>query len=504
MGGVRTVADQKKNVSLKRNFGMREAVTLTVGSVVGVGLFVTGANVVGGMGNYIILATALAFLVTIYPALLYAEMGSSLPYAGGTYQYATFGISKPVGFLAGWNYVIALVSVASGEAFAFAFYFKTMFAAFGVEIPVSDTAIASLCILIFVILNVRGVEMTGWMANASMFFFWGVAIIWFLMMIPNISLPNFVEKPSFMAAGPSGFIANVAMVWWCFAGFESCCSMGEEIKYPHINIPRAMFLTPLIVFAVNAFFQWFLVGIVPPERLEQLSTAAAPYAEAMMTAGILGIPLALLAAGIAFGGGVSTMNACISTPPRYLFAIARDGALPQILTKVHPKFQTPYVAILFLGLLTFLLVLTNSMNYIASVSLFADLFTYTLGIAAAYGLRKKLPDLRRPYRAPFILAGTVISIAIYIIMITQLGSSAIISGIVWSVLGMVLYFSYQFYKKGKGLTEAQGLQLVQAEFEEPPKEEKAKMDLEYKVWRSIVWIAVVISVALYVIPYFFN
>lgn len=126
-----------------------------------------------------------------------------------------------------------------------------------------------------------------------------------------------------------------------------------------------------------------------------------------------------------------------------LETFAQDGALPQILTKVNPKFRTPYVAILFLGLLTFLLVLTNSMNYIASVSLFADLFTYTLGITAAYGLRKKLPDLRRPYRAPFILAGTVISIAAYIIMITQLGSSAIISGIVWSVLGMALYFAYQ-------------------------------------------------------------
>ena len=146
--------------------------------------------------------------------------------------------------------------------------------------------------------------------------------------------------------------------------------------------------------------------------------------------------------------------------------------------------------------------MTNSINYIASLSLFADLFTYTLGIAAAYGLRKKLPDLRRPYRAPFILAGTIISIAIYMIMITQLGSSAIISGIIWSVLGMVLYFGYQSYKKGKGVTEAQELQLVQVEFEDPPEEEKVKMDREYKVWRSIVWVAVVVSVALYVIPYF--
>lgn len=490
-----------KTKGLKRTFGMRESVTLTVGSVVGVGLFVTGANVVGVMGNYIILATAMALLVTIYPALMYAEMGAALPYAGGTYQYATFGLAPSMGFLAGWNYIITMVSVSSGEGFAFAFYFKTMFAAFGVNIPVSDTAIACICILFFILMNIRGVEMTGWMANASMFFFWGVAIIWFMMMIPNISLPNFVQRPSFMAGGTSGFIANVAMVWWCFAGFEACCSMGEEIKYPHINIPRAMFLTPFIIFAVNAFFQWFLVGIVPTDRLSALATAAAPYSEAMMTAGILGLPLALLAAGIAFGGGVSTMNASISTTPRYLFAIARDGNLPSLFTKVHPRYNTPYVSILFLGVLTLLLVFTNSMNYIASLSLFADLFHYIIGIAAAYGLRKKHPDLHRPYRVPGILAGTVFSIVAYGVMITQLDTSAIISGVAWSVLGLVLYFGYRKYRAGKGEPVGVGMELIGAAPEEPSPQERDKMDREYHLWRSIVAVAVVVSVALYVVPY---
>ena len=364
--------EKKTEQGLKRSFGMRESVTITVGQVIGVGLFVTGANVVGLMGNHIILATAVALLITIYPSLLYAEMGSALPYSGGTYLYALAGLSRPMGFLAGWNYIIAIICVASSEAFAFTFYFKTMFSAFGVELPVSDLVLACLCILVFTLLNARGVEMTGRMANAFMFFFWGVAIVWFVMMIPNISLPNFVQKPSFMTAGPQGFIANVAMVWWCFAGFEACCSMSEEIKYPHINLPRAMALSPFIILAVNRFFQWYLVGIVPTDKLDQLAVAAAPYAEAKVAAGILGLPLALLAAGIAFGGGLSTMNSCITTPPRTLFAMARDGMLPQVFTKIHPRYKTPYVSILFLGVIALLLTLTKSVQYVASVSRFAE------------------------------------------------------------------------------------------------------------------------------------
>lgn len=492
---------KQEETKLTRSFGMKECVTITVGSVVGVGLFVSGANVVGQMGNYIILATIIALLITIYPSLLYAEMGSALPYAGGTYQYASAGLSKAMGFLAGWNYVIALVSVSSGEAYAFTFYFKTMFAAFGVNIPLSDTIIACAVVLIFVTLNVRGVKMTGWLANASMFFFWGVAIVWFLMMIPNISLPNFVVKPAFMDGGPGSFVASVAMIWWCFAGFEACCSMGEEIKYPHINIPRALCLTPFIIFSVNAFFQWYLVGIVPPERISALATAAAPYSEAMMTAGILGIPLALLAAGIAFGGGISTLNSCISTTPRYLFAMARDGMLPQVLTQVSKKYNTPHIATIFLGALTFLLVMTNSMNYIASLSLFADLFTYIIGIAAAYGMRKKLPNLKRAYKAPLIGVLAPVSVVIYVVMLTQLDSNAIISGIVWSVLGLIIFFGYRKHRAAQGQEEAAVELYTDVELEEPSPEERAKMDREYNLWRTVVIVATVLSLGLFVFPY---
>ncbi len=96
---------------------------------------------------------------------------------------------------------------------------------------------------------------TGRLQNGFMFFFWGVAIIWFLTMIPNVQMPNFVQLPEFMKnTTPLGFVAAVSMIWWCFAGFETCCAMGEEIKYPQINIPRALFLAPFIVFAVNAAF----------------------------------------------------------------------------------------------------------------------------------------------------------------------------------------------------------------------------------------------------------
>ena len=126
-------------------------------------------------------------------------MGAALPYAGGTYRYASLGLGRPFGFLAGWSFVISLVAVTSGEALAFSYYFKTVFLAFGVELPVDDVALACAALVAFTITNVRGVQITGRLQNGFMFFFWGCALIWFLTMIPNVSLPNFVQTPDFLA-----------------------------------------------------------------------------------------------------------------------------------------------------------------------------------------------------------------------------------------------------------------------------------------------------------------
>ncbi len=490
--------DTKDNsLKLTRAFGMREAVTITVGTVIGVGLFTTGAQIVGTMGSSVIFATFIAMIISVYPAMLYGEMGAALPYAGGTYKYAQLGLGKAAGMLAGWNFIASLIAVTSGEALAFAFYFKTIFRAFGVELPISDVLLAMIPIVVFIITNVLGTEMTGRLQNGFMFFFWGVAIIWFIAMIPNINLPSYVVLPDAMTdMSPWGFIGCVAMIWWCFAGFETCCAMGEEIRYPQINIPRALALSPFIVFAVNAIFQWFLVGITPAAKVSELAAANAPFADAMSAAGILGLPMALLALGISIGGDFSTLNASIAVPPRYLYVMAREGSMPKFFARVHPKYKTPYVSILFLGILSLILV-AYPIGFVASVSLFADLFYYIIGIAAALGLRMRHPELQRPSRAPAIKVGVPVSIIIYVIMMTQLDRSAIVTGVIWCVVGLVIYY---ICRRVYGDAEGTQLDAYVMEEQSPSDAERAKMDREYRIWRGVVIAACIIAIALYVVP----
>ena len=133
-----------------------------------------------------------------------------------------------------------------------------------------------------------------------MFFFWGCAICWFLYMIPKVHIEYFGgitmnELPPF-----NELMYIFGLVWWCYTGFETCVSMGAETKYPQYTLPRALKISVFLVFALNALFQWFLVGLVPKELYGILAVADAPYAEGLKAVGLIGFPIILLCIGIAF------------------------------------------------------------------------------------------------------------------------------------------------------------------------------------------------------------
>ena len=137
------------------------------------------------------------------------------------------------------------------------------------------------------------------------------------------------------------------------------------------------------------------------------------------------------------------------------------------------------------------------MIYIASVSLFADLFYYVLGIAASFGLRKKHPELKRPYKAPGIMIGAPISVAIYLLMMTQLDKEALITGVIWCVLGLIIYSICRIKYQDDTTEENE----VAFQMEAPGAEEKKKMDREFKIWRNVVAIAVILVLLAYGIAY---
>lgn len=493
--------NQSGSLKMTRVLGLKESISMTVGTVVGVGLFTSGSAQIGHVGPWIITFTFLALLVSIWPALIYAEMSASLPLAGGTYNFAKRGLNRLWANLAGWHYIISIVAICSGETLAFANYFKILIEQFGISTTWIDSRlIAVLLIIFFLALNYRGIEQSGKAQTLFMFFFWGCSIFWFLYMIPKVHLAYFggfamSKLPSFKE-----IIYIFGLIWWCYTGFETSVSMGSEVKYPQYNPPRSLKLSVFLVFAVNAAFQWFLVGIVPHRFYGQLAQTNAPYANGLQLAGLAGFPIILLCIGIAFGGALSTINPGIAAPARYIYTMAKDGALPSFLGKIHPEYKTPSVAIILVGIINIILIATGSIDYIASVSLISLAVCYMIGYLAYMGLRKRYPTLRRPYVAPYGTFGAYFTIVIYTLMLIYADRLALATAGVLTIVCLTFYFLYTKKKSRPDVPIQDEIGIV----EETSNAQKTKLDNQYLVWKRATIIVTIITLGMYVVPLFFN
>lgn len=487
-----------KDQQMNRALGLSSCITITAGAVIGVGLFTTGASAAATMGSSVIIATIIAFLLVLWPSMIYGELGATLPLAGGTYAYAKRALNYPIGIFCSWHYTVAQIGIAGAEALAFANYFGCLLKFLGVGIAINANILASILIIIFVVINYFGIESTGKWQNAFMFFFWGMSTIWFFMVLKDVDFNNFLPVLSGVPREVTSFAKLIVSVWWCFAGFETVVGMGSEIKFPQITIPRALCISPFIVFGVNALFYWFLIGITPLESMGVVANASAPYAQAMEMAGLVGIPAIILCIGITFGGDFSTMNPCITGPSRYMYTMAADGCFPKVFGKLHPKYKSPSVAIIVVGIVALFLIWTGSITIIAAMCAFSQMICYVIGYFSYLYLYKKEPNLERPWKVPFGKIAAVISIIVYLlIMVLAVDWSALPYNIVLSVLCIGYYL---IFVRNKPIPQDSiDLELLTLQTTEPTAEERTELDKSYNRWRIGATAVFLLSLGLFII-----
>lgn len=490
-----------KQPQMRRILGLKESISMTIGTVVGVGLFTCGSAQVGLVGPWIIVFTFLGLLISIWPCLIYGEMSAMLPEAGGTYNYAKHGLNRIWANVAGWQYIVSVVAIGAGETLAFSNYFKILLGQFGINMNgVDSRIIAVILIAIFLILNYRGIEFSGRAQTAFVFFFWGCSILWFLYMIPRVHMEYFGGF-SMKSLPPFNEMMYIfGLVWWCYTGFETCVSMGGETKYPQYTLPRALKISIFLIFAVNALFQWFLVALIPHNFYHIIATADAPYAEGLKAVGMVGFPIILLCIGIAFGGDLSTINPGIAAPARYIYAMAEDHALPRILGKIHPRYKTPHIAVIVVGLINIILIATGSINYIASVSLISLAVCYIIGCFSYIGLKKRYPNLKRTYIAPAGIFGCWFTIISYVFMLVFADRMALLSAAIIGIISFI--YAATIAKRYQG--DIQHIEDEVGKLDEPNHEDKQALDKEYKIWKFVTAMVTVIALGIYLVPLFLH
>ena len=514
-----------KAQSLNRTLGLAECVTITAGAVIGVGLFTVGSQIVGLMGGTVIVASLIAFVMILFPCAMYGELGAALPLAGGTYSYAKRAINYPTAVFESWNYTLAQIGIGASESMAFSNYFVRLLNALGMNVPTDDNDYSFIDLIngscdasiflwkalpaiglfiLFTFISYRGAEMNGKTQNFFMFFFWACSLVWFATVIARADFSGVTEMVAGVGIphGVNAFAQAVLLVLWCFFGFETIVGMGSEVKFPQLTLPRALLITPFCVLAVNLLFQWFLCALTPAENIPDLYTAAAPYASAMEYAGIVGLPLIILCLGITLGGDFSTMNPCIAGPARYIYIMAEDGNFPRWFGKVHPKYKSPHRAVVLCAVLGIFFILSGSIKIVAMMCAYNQIQCYIIGYISFYMLRKKEPELERPFRCPAGTFATIFSCVTFgILLILAYDPVAIWYNIIWDVLAIAYYFF--FVRKRPIPQEALDVEALALVTQEPTAEEKAKLDKQYKRWRIGAYCFAALGVLLFVCSWIF-
>lgn len=418
-----------------------DVINLVVGTIVGADIYVAAAFGAGLLGPASIIAWALAGVMAIIIALSFAECSSLIPRAGGPYVYAKDAFGDFIGFLSGWALLIASWSAIAVFPLAFVAYLQYFFP----NMPfIAQTILKIIFIIILTGINYMGVREAGKVNDilttlklAPIILFTLAGIVFFILN-PSQLVSNFTPVTPL---GFTGLGSALVLIFWAYVGFELVTVPSDEIYDSKRTIPKAIVLGMGIVALFYIITNFVIVGIVPWQQLS-LSTAPLALAGYALFAGLGAI---FLTVGALFSISGSD-EAGILSSSRIPYAMAGDGLLPKIFAKKHPKYDTPYIALIVQGIITGAAAIFGTISSLIVLSVFTLLFCYVMTCISVFPLRKKYG---RGIKIPFIIP--ILGVLISIYMMTQCNLNQIISGAVFIAVGIPIYWKYSPRKEIKSV-----------------------------------------------------
>lgn len=457
---------QSSSPELLRALGLKEAVAINIGCIIGSGIFIVPATIAGylpAMGP-IMLVWIVAGLLTLFGALSLAELSSVLPESGGPYIYLRESFGKVWGFLFSWNdFFINKAGSMAAVAVAFATFAGHFFPALSPENPFYRASwnlfgqpfvlgwnqiIAIVAIAIVTLVNVRGVQFGGWVMN--IFTVAKLAAIAFLIFGAFASgkgttanmLPWWPESWSFDMTKAFGLAMVSAL--WAYDGWIDVTLTAGETKNPTRNVPRALIISTLVVMGVYLLANIAYALIIPIQQMPGHARIAADVA----TLVVGGAGASIVVAGImcsTFG----TVNGQALAGPRSIYAPSHERVFAPAFGKVHPQFRSPYIAILTIGVWGALLTLSGTYQQLTAYVVFGSWFFYGLTALCVIVLRRKMPNVPRPYKAwgyPVATLAFALIAALFVLNTLVGDTRNALIGIGILLLGLPLYW---FWNRGE-------------------------------------------------------
>ncbi|OFV67960.1 MAG: cationic amino acid transporter [Candidatus Syntrophoarchaeum caldarius] len=453
-----------EEVELSRDMGLFHITMIGIGAMIGAGIFVLTGIAAGIAGPGFILAFLLNGIIAGLTAMAYAELGSCMAEAGGGYVWIKRSLPNPLGFLSGWMDWFAHCIACSLYSLGFGAYFVILLEMAGVNFMGIDKGIlikvfAVIICAFFAYINFKGASQTGKAESVVtmikiiilvMFIGFGV-----LAIIRNGDYTNFT--PLF----PKGFFAvftAMGLTYIAFEGYEIIAQAGEEVVNPKKNIPRAIFISLLIVIPLYLLVGFVAIGATHIEGMETYlylgqsgETAMVEAAKTFMPAGAL----ILLIGGLM--STVSALNATIYSSSRVSFAMGRDHDLPEVFGRIHNRTRTPHISIFISATLIILMAILLPIEDVASAAGIFFLLIFIGVNIAMIRIRKQMPELDRGFITPlfpFIPLFAIIAQLFIAAYLFGYSPVAWYTAFFWIIIGVIAFYLYPV-KKEREEIEAQ-------------------------------------------------
>lgn len=444
-------------VHLARNLGLFDITMVGVGAMIGAGIFVLTGIAAGPAGPALILAFALNGVVTFLTAMVYAELGSAIPEAGGGYLWIKQGLPAWNGFLAGWMSWFAHAVAGSLYALGFGAYLASVLGGLDLALPgISEQhiakALAVAVALLFIGINFKGVSETGKVGNVvtlAKILILGIFIISGMGAI--FHHPTYLEKfTPFTTGGITGVLTAMGLTFIAFEGYEIIVQAGEEVRDPKKNIPRAIFLSLAIVVPIYILVAFTAIGAVDPGTDQPTWQWLAEHAElglAEAARQFMPFGATLLLVGGLFST-MSALNATTFSSTRVSFAMGRDRNLPEMFARIHERTQTPYLALAASGALIIFMAVAIPIADVAAAADVMFLLLFLQVNIAIIVIRKRYADkLDYGFVMPFhpvlpaINIGMIAFLALFMFHFSAVAWFFVIG---WIMAGFLLHHFYAF------------------------------------------------------------
>ncbi len=405
---------------LPRTLGLWNSVAIVVGITIGTGIFRSPASIARLAPNPLIVLGLWigGGVITLCGALSIAELAAALPETGGFYVYLREGWGRLAAFLFGWSELVLIrASAVGGIAIVFGEYALRSFGIDPVAHVFTARLLAATVIAFAAAVNIRGVRLGAVIVGTATWLkFTAIAVLvaasLALGATHGATLANLTTGTGAPIAASSLGLAMVG-VFWAYDGFADLVFVGGEVKDPSRNLPRAITLGTLAIVAIYVLANVAYLYVSPIERVGRSPLVAA---DTMMA--LIGPAGAVLVSLFVMISSFSSLNGSMLAAPRVFFAMANDGLFFSAMGRVHPRYQTPHLAISLSALLGILLVLSQSFERLTSIFVLAIWPFYALSVAAIFRLRRLRPEMPRPYRTfgyPIVPAIFIVSVVWFVV-----------------------------------------------------------------------------------------